>query len=125
MENYQHTPTARGRAFVWGGLALGLLLIALLLTQGFGLFAGRRNAEEPAAFLHRGDQIVVPEGSPLRQHLSIQPAQAAVVSGNITAPGVVESNPARTAAVLPALSGRVRSLDVALGDRVSVGQAWR
>ncbi len=122
MENHHHTPTMRGRAFLWGGLTLGLLLITILLTRGFGLLGGPRNTVEVAILLHRGDQIVIPEGSPLRQRLLIQPAQAEILSGNITAPGVVESDPARTAAVLPALSGRVRSLDVALGDRVLAGQ---
>jgi membrane fusion protein, heavy metal efflux system len=122
MENYQHTPTTRGRAFLWGGLALGLILIAILLTHGFGLLEGPKSTEEAPALVHRGDQILIPEGSPLRQRLLIQPAQAEMLSGNITAPGIVESDPARTAAVLPALSGRVRSLDVALGDRVLAGQ---
>jgi membrane fusion protein, heavy metal efflux system len=122
MENLEHKPTPRGRAFLWGGLALGLLLVAILLTHGFGLLGGPKNTAEAAALIHRGDQILIPEGSALRQRLLIQAAQAELVSGNITAPGVVESNPALTAAVLPALSGRVRSLDVALGDRVAAGQ---
>jgi membrane fusion protein, heavy metal efflux system len=38
-------------------------------------------------------------------------------------PAVVESDPARTAQVLPALGGRVVELKVALGDRVAQGQA--
>ena len=37
-------------------------------------------------------------------------------------PGVVESDPARTAAVLTPLGGRVIALKVALGDRVARGQ---
>jgi membrane fusion protein, heavy metal efflux system len=122
MENH-HPPTRQGRAFLWGGLALGLLLIAILLTHGLGLLGGPESTVEPAALVRRGDQILIPEGSPLRQRLLVEPAQAEILSGSITAPGVVEADPARTAAVLPALSGRVRSLDVALGDQVLAGQA--
>jgi hypothetical protein len=39
VELDDHTPTAVGRAFLWGGIALGLILLAALLTHGFGLLA--------------------------------------------------------------------------------------
>jgi cobalt-zinc-cadmium efflux system membrane fusion protein len=122
MQNYDHSPTVRGRAFLWGGLALGIIVLAALLTDGFGLLGAHKSAPEAPLLLHRGVQILIPEGSPLRQRLVIQRVQAAPVSGSVIAPGVVESNPARTAAVLPALGGRVQALEVALGDRVVSGQ---
>jgi cobalt-zinc-cadmium efflux system membrane fusion protein len=44
------------------------------------------------------------------------------VNLRLTLPGLVESDPARTASVIPPLSGRVLDLKVRLGDRVAKGQ---
>jgi membrane fusion protein, heavy metal efflux system len=123
MEIFDHSATARGRAFLWGGVAAGVLLIVVLFTRGFGLLGGGRGASpDSPSLLHQGDKIVIPEGSPLRQRLTVLPASAQAVSGRLTLPGVVEADPARTAAVLTPLGGRVRELKVALGDRVAAGQ---
>ena len=40
MPIHDHEPTFRGGAFLWGGIGLGLLLLAGLLTHGFGLLSG-------------------------------------------------------------------------------------
>ncbi len=64
----------------------------------------------------------MPEGSALRARLSVIPAQAQQVVPKLVLPGLVESNPARTATVLPALGGRVIELKVGLGERVVRGQ---
>jgi cobalt-zinc-cadmium efflux system membrane fusion protein len=122
MEEFEHHQTARGRAFLWGGAAAGLLLIVLLFTHGFGLFAAHPSATEVTGLIHQGDRVLVPEGSVLRQRLVVAAATSEPVSDRLVLPGIVESNPARTAAVLPALAGRVSELRVALGDRVSRGQ---
>lgn len=124
MDIHDHSPTAGGRAFMWGGIGLGLLLIVLLLTHGFGLFGGRANAAgETPALVHKGEQIFVPQDSPLRQRLTVLAAPAQSSSAMITAPGSVESDPARTVTVLPPGTGRVHELKVALGDHVQRGQA--
>jgi cobalt-zinc-cadmium efflux system membrane fusion protein len=124
MDIHDHSPTAGGRAFLWGGIGLGLLLIVLLLTHGFGLFGGHgKGTDEAPPLVHKGDQILVPEGSPLRQRLTLLAAPAESRSAAITAPGIVESNPARTVIVLPPGAGRVRDIKVALGDRVQRGEA--
>ncbi|MBV8909843.1 MAG: efflux RND transporter periplasmic adaptor subunit [Gammaproteobacteria bacterium] len=119
----EHAAGPRGRAFLWGGIGAGVLLALLLLTHGFGLFSGRSDggAESPA-LVHQGDRIYVPERSPLRQRLTVQPAPAEMRGGLVTAPGIVESDPARTVTVLPPGTGRVRELKVSLGDRVRRGE---
>ncbi|MBV8062531.1 MAG: efflux RND transporter periplasmic adaptor subunit [Nevskia sp.] len=123
MPIHDHTPSARGRASLWVGIGLGLLFVAAMFTHGFGLFNRHgATAEAPSMLVHQGDKIVVPEGSPLRQRLTVAPAPAEQVGGSLVIPGVVESDPARTAAVLTPLSGRVLELKVALGDRVAKGQ---
>jgi membrane fusion protein, heavy metal efflux system len=122
VELDNHTPTARGRAFLWGGIALGVLLVAALVTHGFGLVHGGHGPEETPPLVRQGDKIIVPEGSPLRGRLSVMPVEAETVSPKLLLPAVVESDPSRTAAVLTPAAGRVLDVKVALGDRVSQGQ---
>jgi membrane fusion protein, heavy metal efflux system len=123
MPIHDHEPTFRGGAFLWGGIGLGVLLLAALLTHGFGLFGSRgKGAAEPGLMVRQGDKILVPEGSSLRARLSMLAAASETVRPKLQLPAVVESDPARTAAVLTPLSGRLIALKVALGDRVSRGQ---
>jgi cobalt-zinc-cadmium efflux system membrane fusion protein len=123
MPIHDHHPAFRGRAFFWGGIGLGLLLTAFLLTHGFGLMRGAAKvAEGPALMVRLGNKVVIPEGSPLRSRLAVAPASADSVNLRLTLPGLVESDPARTASVIPPLGGRVLDLKVRLGDRVAKGQ---
>lgn len=123
MPIHDHQPSRRGGAFLWGGIALGVLLLAGIFTHGFGLFrATASGSSQPDLMTRQGERILVPEGSALRTRLSVMPAQAEQVIPKLVLPGVVESNPARTASVLPALGGRVLELKVALGERVLRGQ---
>jgi cobalt-zinc-cadmium efflux system membrane fusion protein len=123
MPLHEHEPTLRGRAFLWGGVGLGVLFLAVFLTRGFGLLGGPgKGLEAPELMVRQGNKILVPEGSALRDRLSVMPAAAQAVSAKLVLPGVVESDPARTAAVLTPLGGRVIALKVALGDRVARGQ---
>ena len=123
MQIHDHAPNAWGRSFLWGGILLGLLLVAVLLTHGFGLFGAGKPADSgPTMMVRQGNQIVIPESSPLRKRLTVTPAHAEAVSAKLVLPAVVESDPARTAAVLTPLGGRVVEIKVALGDRVHQGQ---
>ncbi len=123
MPIHDHQPAFRGRAFFWGGIGLGLLLVAALLTHGFGLMGGTAKVTEgPAWMVRQGNKIVIPEGSPLRSRLTISTASVDSIRPKLVLPGVVESDPARTATVIPQLSGRVIDLKVRLGDRVVKGQ---
>jgi cobalt-zinc-cadmium efflux system membrane fusion protein len=123
MPIHDHEPSLRGRAFMWGGLGFGLLVLAALLSRGFGLLGGTgKGAAEPELMVRQGDKIIVPEGSALRNRLSVMPAPARPVSPRLILPAIVESDPARTSAVLTPLSGRLVALKVALGDRVKQGQ---
>jgi membrane fusion protein, heavy metal efflux system len=80
------------------------------------------SARSAPALIHQGERIIVPEGSPLRGHLVVQPVEVRQVTRSLVLPAVVEADPAGTAKVLPALSGRIVELNVALGDHVEQGQ---
>jgi membrane fusion protein, heavy metal efflux system len=123
VDLHDHTPTTRGRAFMWGGILLGVLFVLVMYSNGFGLF-GRNDhgAEESGALVRQGDSIFIPEGSALRARVAVQVASAQPVSPELLTPGVVEADPAVTAAVLAPLTGRVEELPVELGQRVMRGQ---
>jgi membrane fusion protein, heavy metal efflux system len=123
MAIHEHEPTLRGKAFLWGGVGFGALFLAIFLTRGCGLLGGSGNGAAAAqSMVRQGDKILVPEGSALRERLSIISAPIQPVSARLVLPGIVEADPARTAAVLTPAGGRVVALKVALGDRVVRGQ---
>jgi cobalt-zinc-cadmium efflux system membrane fusion protein len=122
MQIHDHAPNNWGRSFLWGGIALGVIVVAAAFTHGFGLFSEPAAKPEPAMLERQGDKIVIPESSPLRKRLTVTPVHAEPVSDKLVLPAVVESDPARTAAVLTPLGGRVLEIKVALGDRVRQGQ---
>jgi cobalt-zinc-cadmium efflux system membrane fusion protein len=108
---------------MWAGIVLGVLFVVIMFTKGFGLWSGSgKGGGEPAMMTRQGDKILIPEGSPLRQRLTVAPAPTEAVNSKLVLPGIVESDPARTATVLTPLSGRVLELKVGLGDRVIRGQ---
>jgi cobalt-zinc-cadmium efflux system membrane fusion protein len=108
MKLADHAATPRGRAFLWGGILLGIVLVGVLLTHGFGLLGHEQGeARDETAVSRRGDQIWVPEHSRLRERLKVAPALADTTRTGLTLPGVVESDPARTFPVLSPLAGRV------------------
>ena len=123
MQTEDHAANAWGRSFLWGGIALGLFLLAALVTRGFGLLHSDQTSEaETPLIVRQGEKIIVPETSPLRNQLAVMPARAEAISAKLVLPGIVESDPARTAAVLTPLGGRILEIKAALGDRVRKGQ---
>jgi cobalt-zinc-cadmium efflux system membrane fusion protein len=64
----------------------------------------------------------VPEKSPLRTQLVVQPVELRNAPHALVFPATIEADPSRTANVLPALTGKVVELKVGLGDHVTRGQ---
>ncbi|HJV01420.1 MAG TPA: efflux RND transporter periplasmic adaptor subunit [Burkholderiaceae bacterium] len=106
-------------------LGIGVLLVAMLLPLAGcnRAGAGAKAAVPPVAMTQRrGDDIVVPASSPLRQRLQVAPVSAGAASHNVALPAVVEADPARTVNIVPPLAGRLTELRVRLGDAVRKGQ---
>ena len=118
-----------------GSRGLMLAVIVMAAVAGAGAYrwlaspvGGPALAQNPgedanaAPFVKQGDRIVVPQGSPLRAKLVIEAVAAKDIQRTMVLPAVVEADPARTVKVLPPVAGRVVSLKVALGERVTQGQ---
>ena len=75
----------------------------------------------PAVIVDHG-LLRIPEKSPLRSQLVVQPVEMRDAPHAVVFPATVEADPARTANVLPALTGKVVQLKVGLGDHVTRGQ---
>ncbi len=123
MTSTQHPPSRSGKSFLIGGVLLGLLLIFVLLTNGFGLLGSASGPSTAAAVLIKhGDSVQIPDGSPLRDRIKVSVASLEPAGSKLVLPATVDADPARTALVLPPLGGRLLQLKVALGDRVAAGQ---
>ena len=83
---------------------------------------GNEATETPPPFTVDHGLLKVPDGSPLRKELVVQPVDMHQASHAMVFPANVEADPARTANVLPALTGKVVELKVGLGDHVNRGQ---
>ncbi len=82
----------------------------------------RSEESAPEAMIRQGSRILVPEGSPLRAKLKVQPAEARMVEATFSAPATVEADPADLVRLAPPLAGRIQKIHVRQGDAVRKGQ---
>jgi len=87
-----------------------------------GCSRGEHAAEPSPVFLRDGQLLRVPTDSPLRRQLIIESVELRQTPHLLTVPASVETDPARIANVLPALTGKLVALKVGLGDHVTRGQ---
>jgi cobalt-zinc-cadmium efflux system membrane fusion protein len=109
-----------------------MMLAVFLIGVGIGFAAYRFAAnsarpafvpEESGPYLVReGQRVVVPDGSPLRDKLTVDAVSQREIARNLVLPAVVEADPARLIKVLPPLAGRITQLKVQLGEQVEQGQ---
>ena len=111
-------------------LVLGLILIAALGLGARWMLS--RSSDDPARaqeahvnaplITKQGERIIVPDDSPLRGKLLIEPVAAKDIQRTMVLPAIVEADPGRTVKVAPPLTGRVVNLKVQLGERVTQGE---
>ncbi|SFR92909.1 membrane fusion protein, cobalt-zinc-cadmium efflux system [Dyella sp. OK004] len=95
-----------------------LALSVLLSACGHG----DKHQEAAPAVVDDHGVLRVPEKSPLRARLKIQPVEQRDLAHPLSAPAMVEADPAHTVNILPPVTGRIAELKVGLGDRVTRGQ---
>jgi cobalt-zinc-cadmium efflux system membrane fusion protein len=114
--------SARGKA------AALIVVVALLGLGAYRLilapshYRGGEVVEKAAPILRTGETVTVPEGSPVRSRLAVEPVALKDIKRDLVLPAVVEADPGRTVNVLPPVAGRVVTLKVQLGERVTEGQ---
>jgi cobalt-zinc-cadmium efflux system membrane fusion protein len=115
------------------GSSLYAKAIVIVLVAGavcFGVYRllapshyrGGEVVEKAVPVLRSGNRVTVPEGSPVRTRLAVAPVAQQDIKHDLVLPAVVEADPGRTVNVLPPVAGRVVSLKVQLGARVTEGQ---
>lgn len=105
-------------------LLTAISLLTLVMPLGCGHEAAPvAAAEERAApaMTREGGHIVIPEGSALRERLTIEALEARPVRRALEAPAHVEADPARVARITPPLAGRIVTLAVHFGEEVHTG----
>jgi cobalt-zinc-cadmium efflux system membrane fusion protein len=114
-----------------GILAVAVFASTVMGVGGYRILASRDNRalalappvkEKPPILVRDGQRITVPEGSPLRRKLTVEPVTQREIQRTLVLPAVVEADPARLAKILPPLAGRITQLRVQLGQRVDLGQ---
>jgi cobalt-zinc-cadmium efflux system membrane fusion protein len=85
---------------------------------------GRPAVERPQVpqIEHHGNLVIVPDGSPLKDRLKVEPLHTETLRRQLVAPATVESDPSHLAKISPPLLGRVVKLLVKFGDTVTQGQ---
>ena len=95
------------------------------VIAGLALVACGRNdtsTEAPAMFTADHGLLTVPRGSPLRSRLQIETLNGAAGQASVDIPASIEAEPTHVTNILAPLTGRVKSLNVTLGQRVRQGQ---
>ena len=98
------------------------ILIAVALSVAACSHGSNEATEQSAPFTVDHGVYKVPDDSPLRKELAVQPVQMRQAPHAMVFPANVEADPTHTANVLPPLTGKVTELKVGLGDHVTRGQ---
>jgi cobalt-zinc-cadmium efflux system membrane fusion protein len=109
-------------ALVLVAVAVGAGVHRLLVGPAARVESVPAAVEKAQLVIHAGQRISVPEGSPVRARLVIQPVVEQDIKRSLVLPAIVEADPGRLIKVLPPLAGRVTQLKVQLGQRVVADQ---
>jgi cobalt-zinc-cadmium efflux system membrane fusion protein len=116
------SPYAKALAYLLVATAIGAGAYRLLLGPFGHPEAAPVVAAKVQLLVRSGDSVSVPEGSPVRNKLAVEPVAEKDIKRDLVLPAVVEADPAHLIKVSPPLSGRVTQLKVELGERVKAGQ---
>jgi cobalt-zinc-cadmium efflux system membrane fusion protein len=98
------------------------LLLTALASGGCTSPAHAGPPEETPSVERRGEEVRVPEGSPLRERLAVAAVSPRPVRHELDVPATAEADPAKVTRISAPLAGRVVKLMVQLGDGVKRGE---
>jgi membrane fusion protein, heavy metal efflux system len=111
-------------------IVMSIAVAGAIAAGAYWLLAGTSRHYRPGEIVEKaepvirsGDRVTVPEGSPVRAKLAVEPVAAKDIKRDLVLPAVVEADPAHLIKVSPPLSGLVTQLKVQLGERVKSGQS--
>ena len=122
IRSYYKTLNERQRSIIILVVPICALLVCFIFFKAIFLFFHKPNNVQAPLFIRQGNQILVPNHSPLRSQLVIEAVKALSVPHEVSIPGVVESQPYTMVDILPPGVGRLIRLKVDLGDYVERDQ---
>jgi cobalt-zinc-cadmium efflux system membrane fusion protein len=99
----------------------GLIAAALVASSGCSRTQASVPEDHIQSFEQRGDDLFVPERSPLRERLTVGAVSPQLVRHELDVPATAEADPASITKISPPLQGRVVKLMVRLGQGVHQG----
>jgi len=99
---------------------LKIILVSLLLMMSG--CSRKSDKPETAEIQHKGSRVIVPPENPLAGRLQVEQVKLTTIHRKVAAPASVEADPARSAKIMPPLSGRVLQLFAHPGDSVQKAQ---
>jgi membrane fusion protein, heavy metal efflux system len=115
------SPYAKGVVLILLAAAIGGALYWLFVNRAGHYHAGEV-VEKAEPVIRSGNTVTVPEASPVRNKLVIEPVAAREVKRDLILPATAEADPAHLIKVAPPVSGLVVQLKIELGARVKAGQ---
>ncbi len=101
---------------------IAVFLFYLIVHGVYSFVCGHKQDIKTPMLIRHGDQIEIPNGSPLRAQLELKTVELSDEPHVIRIPGWVEAIPSQHVDIFPPLSGRLIALKVSTGDEVKAGQ---
>lgn len=97
--------------------AVFLIAAIYLIFRGFP-----KETQTQPPLVHDGYSLVIPEISPIRRKIKVEPAKVEMVSIPFILPATVHPMPSKLVTVYPPVLGRITSINKEVGERVSEGE---
>jgi len=110
---------ARNRNIILGVIIVMILAVAVIPQLRRSVL----EAEALPQFKHVEGKIFIPESSPVRERIVVEPVQTQLLRREVAAPATVEANPSKRGNIFPPAGGRIVQLFVNMGQSVRAGQA--
>mgnify|MGYP000022212370 CR=1 FL=1 len=118
--HYKRLPQRQKRYVRIFSLVLGIVLLIILIKSCQGI--KKQTTNNAPLLIREQDNILIPEGSPLRSQIQVLPVIISNAPHIVDLPGIVEGNQVGNLNILPSTTGHLVSLNVSLGEEVKKDQ---